>query len=99
VSAPLRGAKRAPKTAAPKPGKDGTLFSYELRREGRPLATLHGAMVDGNAVVEAEIHPAGRPPGEPPLQRPFTFATAEAAQRFADESLMALEFLDCEVVE
>jgi hypothetical protein len=96
VSAPLRGAKRAAKSPA---AKDGTLFSYELRREGRPVATLHGVMVDGNAIVEAEIHPAGRPPGDPPLQRPFTFATAEAAQRFADESLMALEFLDCEVVE
>jgi hypothetical protein len=98
VSAPLRGAKRAPRTAA-KPGKDGTLFTYELRREGRPLASLHGVVADGNVIVEAEIYPVGRPPGDPPVQRPFSFASVEAAQRFADESLMALEYLNCELVE
>ncbi len=99
MSVPLRGAKRAPKTAAAKPGKDGTLFSYELRREGRPLATLHGVVADGNVIVEAEIHPIGRPPGDPPVQRGFSFTSVEAAHRFADESLMALEYLNCELVE
>jgi hypothetical protein len=99
VSVPLRGAKRAPKTGGANPGQDGTLFSYELRREGRPLASLHGVVANGNVVVEAEIYPIGRPAGDPPLQRPFSFASAEAAQRFADESLMALEYLNCELVD
>ncbi len=99
MSAPLRGAKRAPKTTANKPGKDGTLFTYDVRRDGRPLASLRGVAVDGGVTVETDIHPAGRPPGESSVQRPFTFASAEAAQRFADECVMALEFLDCEIVE
>ena len=99
MSAPLRGAKRAPKTTASKPGKDGTLFTYEVRREGKPLASLRGVAVDGGVTVEADIHPAGHPPGDGPLQRPFVFASAEAAQRFADECVTALEYLDCEIVE
>ena len=98
MSAPLRGAKRAPKTDA-KPGKDGTFFTYEVRHEGKPLAHLRAVAADDGVTVETEIHPAGRPPGEPPLQRPFSFASLEAAQRFAEESLMALEFLDCDIVQ
>ena len=100
MSAPLRGAQRAPKTSASSPGKDGALFGYELRREGRPLAILR-AVADGagGVVVEAAIHPVGRPAGEPPLVRPFAFASAEAAHRFVDESLIALEYLNCELVE
>ena len=50
-------------------------------------------------IVEAEIYPVGRPPGRSAGARPFSFASAEAAQRFADESLMALEYLNCELVE
>jgi hypothetical protein len=76
------------------------LFAYELRREGRPLATLRAVADGGGGVtVEAAIHPAGSPPGDPPLVRPFSFASPEAAHRFVDESLMALEYLDCELVD
>ena len=99
MSAPLRGAKRAPKTSTATPGRDGTLFYYEVRRDGRPLASLRGLATGGGYTVEAEIHPAGLPPGSDPLLRPFSFASAEAAQRFADESVMALEYLNCELVE
>jgi hypothetical protein len=99
VSAPLRGAKRAPKTTAARPGEDGTLFAYELRREGRPIASLRGVADAGGVTVEAHVHPSGRPPTEPPVVRPFSFPTVEAAHRFVDESLMALEYLDCELVE
>ncbi len=98
MSAPLRGAKRSPK-AESKPGKDGTFFSFEVRREGKPLAHLRAVAAQDGVTVETEIHPVGSPPGEPPVQRPFSFGSLEAAQRFADDSLMALEFLDCDIVE
>jgi hypothetical protein len=98
VSAPLRGAKRGLKSSA-KPGKDGTFFSYEVRREGKPVASLRAVAADEGVTVETEIHPVGRPPSDPPVQRPFAFGSLEAAQRFADETLMALEYLDCEIVE
>jgi hypothetical protein len=98
VSAPLRGAKRAPRTAAGKPGADGTLFSHEVRRDGKPVAVLRGMVADGVVTVETDIHPVGRPPGEPPDQRPFVFTSVDAAQRFADECLTAFEYLDCEIV-
>lgn len=97
MSAPLRGAKRGPKTTA-KPGKDGSFFSHDVRRAGKRVAHLRAVPGKAGITVEVEIHPTGRPPGNP-VQRPFDFASLEAAQRFADESLMALEYLDCEVVE
>jgi hypothetical protein len=96
VSAPLRGAKRATKSAAP--GKDGPLFTYEVRRDGRPIASLRGVAADGAVTVVTEIHPAGRSSGAT-VERPFVFASADAAQRFADETLTALEYLDCVVVD
>jgi hypothetical protein len=99
VSAPLRGAKRAPRTAAGKPGNDGSLFTHEVRRDGKILAVLRGVVVDGAVTVETDIHPVGRPAADPPDQRPFVFTSVDAAQRFADECLMAFEYLDCEIVE
>jgi hypothetical protein len=99
VSAPLRGAKRSPKASAAKPAKDGTYFAYEVRREGKPLASLTGVSADGGVVVQAAIHPVGRPATDPPVERPFAFTSLEAAERFVDETLTALEYLDCEVVE
>jgi hypothetical protein len=99
VSAPIRGAKRSPKAGADKPAKDGTFFSYELRREGKPLASLTAVSADGGVIVNAAIHPVGRPAGDPPVERPFAFTSLDAAQRFVDESITALEYLDCEVVE
>jgi hypothetical protein len=98
VSAPLRGAKRTPKASA-KLGADGSLFTHELRRDGRPIVALRGVPADGGVTVETAVYPVSQPPGTDPVLRPFHFASAEVAQRFVEETLIALEYLNCEVVE
>jgi hypothetical protein len=73
------------------------LFSYEVRREGRPLVVLRG-MLQGSGpalVVSAEVT---RGDGDP-VVRPFPFATEQQARRFVDEALVTLEYLDCTVIE
>ena len=99
MSAPLRGAKKAPKTSAARPAADGALFSYELRREGRPVAILRGTAAEGVVTVDTAIYSVNAGPSSPPVERPFRFTTPEAAHRFAEETVLALEYLDCEVVE
>jgi hypothetical protein len=99
VSAPLRGAKKAPKTSAARPVADGALFTYELRREGRPIAVLRGTAADGEVTVETAVYSVNAGPSDPPIERPFRFTSPEAAHRFAEETVLAFEYLDCEVVE
>ncbi len=98
MSAPLRGAKRGAKARAA-PAEDGPLFSYEVRRDGRPLASLHAIGVDGGVTVETQVWPVSQPRDGDAVRRPFRFASREAAQRFVDETLVALEYLNCQVVE
>ncbi len=94
MTSPLRGAKRAERTTA-----TGPLYAYEVRREGRPVVKLTAvAEADSTVTVDAEVFPATLPPGEGGVRRPFHFATPEAAERFADETLTALEYLSCDVV-
>jgi len=94
LTPPLRGAKRT-KAAS----QSGELYAYEVRREGRPVVKLT-AVADGDqsVTVEAEVFPVTLPPGEGGVRRPFRFATSEAAERFAEETLVALEYLSCDVV-
>ena len=53
---------------------------------------------DGGVIVEATVTPIGQAPGDT-VTRPFAFTTTEQAARFVDEALLALEYLDCEIVE
>lgn len=98
MSAPLRGAKRGAK-ARSAPAEDGPLFSYEVRRDGRPIASLHAVGVNGGVTVETEVWPVSQPPDGESVRRPFRFASREAAQRFVDETLITLEYLNCQIVE
>jgi hypothetical protein len=78
----------------------GFLFSYELRREGRPVAILRGLEgVNGAMTVETEIYPIGAPANADPQVRPYAFPTRELATRFVDEALLALEYLGCSLAE
>lgn len=54
--------------------------------------------VDGTVVVETEIFPVGRK-AEDSITRPFEFPDADYARRFVDEALVALEYLNCHIVE
>lgn len=74
------------------------LFDYEVRRDGRVVAQLRAVQSPGGVTVETEVYPVGSRPTDTPVVRPFTFASPDQAQRFADEALTALEYLNCTVV-
>jgi hypothetical protein len=87
--------------ASPEPAPAGSgapIFEYQLRREGRIVATIRGVQAGGGFTVETEVHPASAKAGSPPVSRPFPFPTLDHARRFADEALVALEYLNCSVV-
>jgi len=76
------------------------LFTHEARREGRTVAVLRGTAGDnGSVVVETEIFPVTAPANSDPQTRKLTFATREQARRFADETILALEYLGCVLAE
>jgi hypothetical protein len=96
VSVPLRGAKRS-KASVPAAGAE--LFTYEARRDGRPVARLRGVTTEnGGVTIEAEVFPVSRPPSKGGIARPFTFPSEDAATKFVDDALIALEYLNCEIV-
>ena len=87
--------------AAPEPAPAGfgaSVFEYQVRRDGRIVASLRGVQTPSGFTVVTDIHPATGSPGDPPISRPFAFQTLEHARRFADEALVAFEYLNCTVV-
>lgn len=67
----------------------------EATREGRRVALLRCYDGNGETIVEAELTPVR---GGDPLRRgPYRFRTATDAFRFIQESLLALQYLGCEV--
>jgi len=88
--------------AAAEPTKDSArkeLYAYEVRREGRVVAKLKAlGAADGTVTVETEVFPLNQPPGAS-IPRPFEFPDADYARHFVDEAILALEYLNCEVVE
>jgi hypothetical protein len=79
---------------------DGSLFAYELRKEGRPVAALRGFPgANGAVTVQTEIYPVTAPASADPQVRPFAFPTREQANRFVEEALIALEYLGCSLAE
>jgi len=61
------------------------------------IARLRAVPAGSGFLVETEIHPISAAPGQPPLTRPYAFPTLEHARRFAEEALMAFEYLNCSV--
>jgi hypothetical protein len=87
---------------APRPGAEHerTLFAYEAVRDRRLVTRLFVIDGDGRAVrVAAEIHPAHAPESSEPQWRFYDFPTLRSAQHFAEEALLALEYLGCTVTE
>ena len=78
-------------------GSTRSLFTYEVRRDGRVVATLEGKQSAAGATVETEVFPVTDAPGAPGVTRPFTFGSTEHARRFADEALVVFEYLNCTV--
>lgn len=73
------------------------LFQYEVRRDGRVIVTLRAHRTAAGVTVESEVFPVTQAAGEPGVTRPFPFASPDHARRFADEALVALEYLNCSV--
>jgi hypothetical protein len=81
------------------PAAGAELFAYEARKDGRPVARLRGVTTEnGGVTVEAEVFPVTKAPSNGGVARPFAFSTEDAAVRFVDEALIALEYLNCEIV-
>ena len=78
-------------------GSTRSLFNYEVRRDGRVIATLEGRQSAEGTTVETEVFPASAAAGEPGITRPFAFGSTEHARRFADEALVAFEYLNCSI--
>ncbi len=77
-----------------------TLFAYEAVYDGRLVTRIVGiASGRGDVRVVAEVYPVHAPESSEPQWRFYDFGTHEQARRFADEALLALEYLGCTVTE
>jgi len=75
------------------------LFEHEARRGGKVVAILRAIPAADNAVVvETEVFPAGKGPADS-IARPFSFPSRAQATRFADEALLCLQYLGCDIAE
>ena len=93
-------ALRVPGDDVARQNGNGTVFTYEARRDGRTVAIIRGiAGTDGSVTVETEVYPVTASASTEPQTRPFTFKTREQAIRFADEAVLALEYLGCVLAE
>ena len=75
--------------------QDASLSAHEMWRDGRTVLRLRTYASPNGFTVLSEVYPASQPPGTPPVQRPFAFATIDQARRFTDEALTAFEYLNC----
>ena len=72
-----------------------TMLIREASYNGRRIALLRCFDADDATIVEAEVLPAG---ATQPIRRgPYRFATAPEAFRFVQETLLALQYLGCQV--
>ena len=77
-----------------------TLFTYEAKHDGKLITRLVGVAREGHWVrVAAEVYPVHAPETSDPQWRFYDFPTRERAHHFADETLLALEYLGCIVTE
>ncbi len=75
-------------------------YAYDVVHDGRLVARLVALETGGPETrVTAEIHPVHAPLGSDPQRRTYDFPTRATAQRFVDETLLALEYLGCVVRE
>jgi hypothetical protein len=76
------------------------LFVYQAENDRRLVARLFGIDTDGEAVrVAAEIYPVHAPETSDPQWRFYDFPSRKHAYLFAEETLVALEYLGCTITE
>ena len=92
-------AQKPPRTAA----KSIQLYVSGLRKElgeGRIVTRLYGFERAGQDLrVAAEIYPVSAPQDSQPQWRFYDFLARDQAHHFAEETLLALEYLGCIVTE
>ena len=74
-----------------------TLFAYTVRRDGRTIALLNVYATQSGVTVDSEVFPITKPIDEPGIKRPFSFGSVDQARRFADDAIVAFEYLNCTV--
>ena len=73
------------------------LFAYTVRRDGRTIALLNVYATQSGVTVDSEVFPITKPIDEPGIKRPFSFGSVDQARRFADDAIVAFEYLNCTV--
>ena len=74
-----------------------TLFAYTVRRDGRTIAVLNAYKTPTGVTVDSEVFAITKPLDEPGIKRPFSFGSVDQARRFADDAIVAFEYLNCTV--
>lgn len=90
------GSPSLPETAAA--GDVHTLYTREARQGGRLVLTLRCSRRGERFVVECDTYNVSAPTDAAPRRRAFAFRERAAAERFALETLRALEYLGCQVL-
>jgi len=67
----------------------------EATRDGQRVALLRCYDGAGETIVEAQVVPVRG--GEPVRRGPYRFRTATDAFRFVQETLLALQYLGCQI--
>ena len=73
------------------------LFAYTVRRDGRTIAVLNAYKTPTGVTVDSEVFAITKPLDEPGIKRPFSFSSVDQARRFADEAIVAFEYLNCTI--
>ncbi len=80
------------------PSGDATaLFTREARRSGRLVLSLRCSRRGEGFVVECDAYNVSASADAAPKRRAFAFRDRPGAERFAAETLRALEYLGCRV--
>jgi hypothetical protein len=67
------------------------------RKDGREIATMRCAALDGLWMVECDVYPVEGMRVEPLRPGPYRFATRAEADAFMKEASLALTYLGCDV--
>ena len=74
------------------------LLAYEATRDGERVMLLEAfGEPDGHVAVDAEIWPVRSTDRTTPVVSSYRFPNAAAATKFADEAILAMEYLGCTV--
>jgi hypothetical protein len=89
-------ANRSPGSALPG-GDAAALFTREARRSGRLVLSLRCSRRGEGFVVECDTYNVSASADAAPKRRAFAFRDRPGAERFAAETLRALEYLGCRI--